>query len=202
MVSLLSWKAYEKSNNSPIIDLFYGQHKSSIICANNKCKYDYVIFEPFKMLAVSTILLNGKNLLYDCINQYVAQNKLRNSKWYCSKCKSHLPNSIEQIQLYKFPKILIIQLKKVEMQNVSRQPFIKYPVNNLDLTKYDISGTSKKQTYDLFAVSCLSGHHCIAFAKNYTNNQWFCFNDSNVHKVKPNKVVVQNAYLLFYQRKE
>eukprot|EP01084_Bolivina_argentea_P267757 454602_1 len=117
MVSLLSWKAYEKSNNSPIIDLFYGQHKSSIMCANEECKYNYVIFEPFKILAVSTVCIkqeqySKKGTLYDCIDKYVSENKLINTNWYCSKCKQDLPNSIEQIQLYKFPKVLIIQLKK------------------------------------------------------------------------------------------
>eukprot|EP01084_Bolivina_argentea_P267758 454605_1 len=117
MVSILSWTAFLKSNNSPIVDLFYGQHKSSIMCANEECKYNYVIFEPFKILAVSTVCIkqeqySKKGTLYDCIDKYVSENKLINTNWYCSKCKQDLPNSIEQIQLYKFPKVLIIQLKK------------------------------------------------------------------------------------------
>eukprot|EP01083_Nonionella_stella_P243549 848538_1 len=196
LASTISWQVFSDQNRSVITDMFYGQTKSTIKCRN--CGYVTVIFEPFRVLHVSTAINKRNRKLYDCIDDCFAEKPIYDSLWYCKKCRKKTYGAIDQTNIYKYPSILVIHLKKVEMQNIRKQPKVAYPVNKpLDFSKYCIS---KKQNieYDLCAVSTLSGNHCTAYAKN-DKNKWFWFNDSSVKKVR--NVVVQNAYLLFYQRR-
>lgn len=48
------------------------------------------------------------------------------NQWYCPKCKAHV-NATKTIQLYKLPKYLVIQLKKLKIDS-SQIPMINYPV--------------------------------------------------------------------------
>eukprot|EP01083_Nonionella_stella_P121030 363399_1 len=198
MASTISWQVFSDQNKSIITDLFYGQMKSTTKCGDPKCGYVTVIFEPFRVLHVSTAINKRNRKLYDCIDDCFAPKQIYDSLWYCKKCKKKTYGAIDQTNIYKYPSILVIHLKKVEMQNINKQPKIEYPVKQpLDFSRYC---TTKKQNikYDLCAVSTLSGNHCTAYAKN-DKNKWFWFNDSSVKKVR--NVVVQNAYLLFYQRR-
>ena len=45
-----SWEAYKQRNNSIIINLFYGQYKSTLICPD--CKNISITFDPFNMLSI------------------------------------------------------------------------------------------------------------------------------------------------------
>ena len=59
--------------------------------------------------------------------------------------------------------------------------------------------------YELYAVlkhegpSCNSGHY-YCFVKA-ANQSWYCMNDAFVNQVSLQRVLNQNAYLLFYIRK-
>ena len=60
--------------------------------------------------------------------------------------------------------------------------------------------------YKLYAVlkhegaSCNSGHYyCYVKAPN---DSWYCMNDAYISQVGINRVLNQNAYLLFYVQKE
>jgi len=40
-----------------------------------------------------------------------------------------------------------------------------------------------------------------AYCKNALNDQWYCFDDHRVSKLRPDNVVTKSAYLLFYRRR-
>ena len=79
---------------------------------------------------------------------------------------------------------------------------VKYPVKELDLTKYTSEYNKKSYKYNLFAVnihsdngSIHSGHY-YSYCKNIVDNRWYCYNDE--HTVPINNLQSENAYLLFY----
>lgn len=60
--------------------------------------------------------------------------------------------------------------------------------------------------YDLYAVSnhfgSLNGGHYTAFCQNPINKRWYDFDDTDVSKIDPSKVVQKAAYVLFYRRRK
>lgn len=58
--------------------------------------------------------------------------------------------------------------------------------------------------YDLYAMLChtgvLAAGHYVAYAKNYHDGKWYCYNDSSCKEVPAESIDFDNAYTLFYQR--
>ena len=145
-----------------------------------------------------------KNMnLYELLNNFNQIEKLsKNNEWLCPKCKmNQLAN--KKIELYSISEIIIIHLKRFR-NNKKIETYIDFPIDNLDLTPY-LPNKNEKYIYDLFAVANhvggLHGGHYFAYCKNYIENEWYEFNDSNVDKIDKNKIVTENAYVLFYSRK-
>ena len=151
---------------------------------------------------------NGLFFLSDCLKLFCEEELLNNDNlWYCNKCKKHYIAK-KQIRLYRLPIYLIIQLKKFKSNynlffttNEKKEIYIKYPINNLDLSDYieDIEG--KKEKYDLYGVI---QHHGQITQGHYTsickiNDKWYFFNDSNYKLI--NNPVTKDAYLLFYKKR-
>ncbi|KAF2367775.1 Peptidase C19 ubiquitin carboxyl-terminal hydrolase [Trinorchestia longiramus] len=64
-----------------------------------------------------------------------------------------------------------------------------------------------KHVYDLYAVcnhhgKDLQGGHYTAVCHNPSSGEWYEFDDSRVKQIPEDKVVTQDAYLLFYQRRQ
>ena len=166
-----------------------------------------------KLLNVSLQIQNKLNnslfFLNDCLKLFCEEENLNNDNmWYCNNCKKH-KSAKKQIRLFKLPKYLIIQLKKFKntsgffySSNEKKNCFIKYPINNLDLSYYAEYNEGNNQKYDLYAVI---EHHGEISEGHYTaickiNDIWVLFNDSLLSKI--NDPVTNNAYLLFYRRSE
>ena len=141
--------------------------------------------------------------LYELLNNFNQIEKLsKNNEWLCPKCKMH-QLADKKMELYSIGEIIIIHLKRFR-NNKKIESYIDFPIDNLDLTPY-LPKSNEKYIYDLFAVANhvggLHGGHYFAYCKNYIDNDWYEFNDSNVDKIDKNKVVTENAYVLFYSRK-
>ena len=163
-----------------------------------------------KNMKMSEDLHNGLYFLNDCLKSFCeAELLMKENKWYCNKCKAH-QNAKKQIKLYKMPKYLIIHLKKFEnrvnffnFQNEKKkEDFIKYPINNLDLSDFIDNEEEKKYRYDLYAVI---QHHGTINEGHYTaicniNDNWVLYNDSKIYKTS--NPVTNDAYILFYKRNE
>jgi ubiquitin C-terminal hydrolase len=89
---------------------------------------------------------------------------------------------------------------------------IKYPINNLDISKYicDESPYKNKAKYNLlgvnihqeFGYSGTNSGHYTSLLKNRFDNNWYLFNDGNkpIQITKIDDLQNNNAYLLFYYR--
>ncbi|KAJ6239537.1 ubiquitin carboxyl-terminal hydrolase [Anaeramoeba flamelloides] len=160
----------------------------------------------------------GKNYkkkikIIHCFEKFFTKTLLQgeNSVW-CSKCKQKTNHS-HQYNFDVFPKILIIHLLRFNEKFQKNDIHVSFPISDLD-----ISFTSKnnhttnpkrstnKQKYNLIGViqhigSTMFGHYkSITFDRKI--KKFFSFNDSIVKPVTNKKKIFENAYILFYERKE
>lgn len=135
------------------------------------------------------------------------------NRWTCGKCKKSV-NAIKQNAFWHLPQVMILCLNRFVSTDGSSgsgrklDDFVEFPVTDLDLSPF-VQGPEaaggKKILYDLYAVSnhygSLNSGHYTAYAKNRGDGKWYCFNDSLTPKEEPNPVT-ENAYILFYIRKD
>lgn len=104
------------------------------------------------------------------------------------------------------PNYLVVQLKRFNNNNNKITSLVKFPLDDLDLTKY-ISVEKEDPNnyiYTCYAVnyhsgSTNSGHYWAACRG--INNKWSMFNDADVSRCKTSDIVTKDAYVLFYYRK-
>ena len=108
---------------------------------------------------------NNKNniiSLYDCIDSYTSKKKINddddincinnndnnNDLYFCNRCKKH-QKATQKIDLYSFPKYLIIHLQRKNNENNNiNNIFVDYPIKSLNLTKYITKYNRKKNSMD------------------------------------------------------
>jgi ubiquitin carboxyl-terminal hydrolase 4/11/15 len=146
--------------------------------------------------------------LADCSEAFLENEKLsENDTWYCPNCKEHR-RAFKKFDVWKLPDQLVIQLKRFEYTNISREKIgalVNFPIDTLDLSRYVAGSEGSGAIYDLYAVSNhfggLGGGHYTAHAQN-PSGQWYHFDDSHVTKVTDlSKLKSSAAYILFYRRR-
>ena len=95
--------------------------------------------------------------------------------------------------------------KTLEDMKDTRSYLLTDIFEKIDINMENENCKDEKYIYDLFAVANhmggLHGGHYYAYCKNCKDGEWYEFNDSNVEKIDKNKIVTENAYVLFYNRK-
>eukprot|EP01091_Cochliopodium_minus_P014352 TRINITY_DN4863_c0_g1_i1.p1 TRINITY_DN4863_c0_g1~~TRINITY_DN4863_c0_g1_i1.p1 ORF type:complete len:1222 (-),score=389.81 TRINITY_DN4863_c0_g1_i1:15-3647(-) len=145
--------------------------------------------------------------LFDCFNLFTKEEILSaNDTWYCTKCKNHV-QAKKKIDLWKLPKVLILQLKRFQagrfFDKIASK--IEFPLKDLNLKDFLTNNENDSATYDLIGTinhsGGLSGGHYTAYAKNGDN--FYNFNDKNFSLVNnPNDIITTSSYVLFYQRRD
>jgi len=159
---------------------------------------------------------NNKNItLEDCLDNFTLTEKLeKGNEWYCLRCKKN-QNSLKRMELYYVPKNLIIILKRFESKMIGKikiqiwknNTLVKYPINDLNLSKYFISNNFYKENnvfYDLYAISqhsgSLEGGHYASACRNF--GKWYEIDDTTVFSSDEETIISPEGYILFYRRKE
>jgi len=125
------------------------------------------------------------------------------------------------MDIYRLPKILVIQLKRFSkgessskyggysriMGSSKNSDLIDFPITGLDMGKYLLDKEEGKEyLYDLYAVSnhmgSLYGGHYTAHCKNSLTNKWYYFNDSSCGSTSQSDLVCSSAYVLFYRLRD
>jgi len=113
------------------------------------------------------------------------------------------------LTIQKAPNVLTIQLKRFKTSFFGESKInkhIEFP-EILNLTPYmSKDQRSQEVLYTLYAVLVHNGYstrsgHYYSYIRN-SNNTWYCMNDANVQQVGINSVLKQEAYILFYNRKQ
>jgi hypothetical protein len=124
------------------------------------------------------------------------------NKYYCEKCRGR-NNSTKILTFQKFPRILVVHLKRFDNRQRKIKKFVKYE-KTLPMGKYTNSMKKEKIDYRLSSVlihegnSIYSGHYYCYLRVDDDN--WYCFNDQRVFPVEESLVMKQTPYILFYEK--
>lgn len=143
---------------------------------------------------------SGTISIDDCLEKFRMEELLKDdNQYYCGKCKQH-QDTYKKMDIYKLPKILVIQLKRFNkgggsskyssgigrmvMGSSKNSDLIDFPIEGLDMGKFLLDQPDGQEAiYDLYAVSnhmgSLYGGHYTAHCKNSITNKWYYFNDSS-----------------------
>lgn len=200
-----SWRRYLRFDDSKIVDLFVGQLKSTLRCTT--CGHTSVTFDPFWDLSLPIPKQSGSVKLQNCFELFTSEEVLNgDEKPTCAKCKTRR-KCTKSFSIQKFPKILVIHLKRFSPSEKYRAKLtttVDFPLYNLDLSQFAVnSNQSQNCVYNLYGVSNHSGTvftgHYTAFCKHPYSGDWYDYNDIRVTKISPNSVVSSEAYVLFYE---
>ncbi|CAD8149825.1 unnamed protein product [Paramecium pentaurelia] len=167
-----------------IEQIFKGKIQTNIIC--QLCNYQVKQIEPFLTLSLA---ISQSRTLEECLDEFLKDETLRDYK--CAKCQS---SCIKSLQIISIPQILVLHLKRFQFLPSCHKnnKTITYPMDILNFGN---------QTYRLRAVIVHTGNlqqgHYFSYAKRY--HQWFLFNDETVKAATKKQVLMQSAYILFYQ---
>lgn len=189
-----------RSKETTVIHRLFGGHlRQQITCS--KCKAPSNTYEATLVLSVDCLgtIEQGLSRLT------TAENLMGRNKYKCEKCKS-LQEAKKQTTIYSAPDNLIVHLKRFHFASKSSK--ITKPVafeEKLDISRFMAPGRSPVQ-YALSGVvvhqgSGVSSGHYFAFGKG-SNSTWNEFNDDSVSRAGLDRVLKQQAYLLFYTRLE
>jgi len=220
ILASMAWKQFQYKEFSPLKEMFNGM--SMMITKCNYCSNVNNNFEPFTTLQVAIPIKDVQKemikefTLDECLDELIKEEQLdKNNLCNCDMCgfknKSH-----KTYLLWKTPKILVIHLKRFLKNGYNTQKLInniKYPINDLDLSKYisndspdknnskyNLVGINFHQEFGFFGTN--SGHY-TSMVKNRHDNNWYLFNDGIDAKkiLKKEDLQNRNAYLLFYYKK-
>ena len=202
--SMKSWNSFFKNNYSKIIELFYGQ-TVSIIKVNNIVKSENYGPLCFFSLPIPINLINKTINIYDCFDLFCKTELLSgDNQWKCDKTNKYY--DAEQItKIWKYPQIMIINLKRFDFNQNKINVNIDFPIKNLNLSNFCIGYNNNKSIYDLYAIcnhrGSLNNGHYYAYCK-HKNNKWYNFNDSDIKEIKEESLITNKAYCLFYKLKK
>ena len=182
----------EIEKSEKLDEIFSAQREDEVLKKNN--------YEDLKEKSGK----NKKKLrLEELLKNFNEIEKLsKDNQWFCPKCKQfQLAN--KKMEIFSVNEVIIIHLKRFR-NNRKIEIYVEFPLEGLNLKEY-LPNKNEDEIYDLFAVANhvggLHGGHYFAYCKNYIDKEWYEFNDSHVRKIEKKKVVSDNAYVLFYNRR-
>lgn len=197
------WDLLLSKNDSPIVDIFYGELFSSTECPS--CNYVSSVREPFLFLTVSIPKYSfGSIQLEDLLANFSQADVLDDrNKWKCEKCKN-MVKATRRLGILRCAEVLIIHLKRFSGEGYFASKIdteVKYP-SRLDMSKYvrDANAGSYRLVGAVFHSGSLSGGHYTAAALDQLTNTWYNFNDSMASEISESSAHSRSAYILFYQR--
>ncbi|XP_053615407.1 ubiquitin carboxyl-terminal hydrolase 8 isoform X2 [Plodia interpunctella] len=211
-----AWLEYTKSKESLILQLFYGQIKSTVRCTT--CGKQSVTYESFSNLSLELPANANRCSLSDCLKLYLNGETIPG--WNCPNCKEKR-DAVKKLDISRLPPVLVIHFKrfyvdpKDYMCNTYRkkQTYIDFPLDELDMRQFSLHCPSNP-VYNLYAVSnhygSMEGGHYTAYCKNtacFKNTsycksnvfgKWYKFDDHVVTEISSSEVKSSAAYILFY----
>ncbi|XP_020287418.1 ubiquitin carboxyl-terminal hydrolase 8 isoform X6 [Pseudomyrmex gracilis] len=199
-----SWKRYLRSEDSMVVDVFVGQLRSSLHCTS--CDHVSVTLDPFWDLSLPIPARSGTVKLSQCLEHFTREEVMDgDEKPTCSKCQMRR-KCTKSFSIQKFPKILVIHLKRFSPMERFRgklNVMVDFPLTGLDLSAF-AAPRVPGCTYNLYGVANHSGTtysgHYTAYCKHPYSGEWHEYNDSRVSVVSPRSVVSSEAYVLFYEQ--
>jgi ubiquitin carboxyl-terminal hydrolase 8 len=201
-----TWRDFLKKNNSMVTTLFYGMLHFVTKCPNESCRYKSDKFDPTMHLSVPLVRKEKSNLM-DSLDDFFSTEVLDNdNKWKCAECKNYV-NATKVGSLWDLPIVLIIQFKRFGNNGKKNHMEVTFPIKNLSLEKY-VSKINNINIscyeYDLYAIinhtGTFNSGHYFSYCEN--NGKWYNFDDEKVMPMSELNLITNNAYILFYIRRD
>ncbi|KAK8490675.1 hypothetical protein V6N13_046926 [Hibiscus sabdariffa] len=184
--------------------VFGGRLVSRLCCCN--CGHISCSYEPFNDLSLE---IEDVDTLPIALESFTKVEKLDDlvAKFKCENCKQKV--SVEkQLLLDQAPSVATFHLKRFKTKGTYVEKIDKHVVFplELDLQPYtSVNQMSNEELkYQLYAVVKHSGFrptsgHYVCYIRS-SPDTWHNFNDSTVTSVEAEKVLSEEAYILFYAR--
>lgn len=226
-----TWKQHLAMNSSFITDEFCGQLVSTLQCSH--CGSKRVAFDPFYDLSVPFPVhasspdeapqrrysrysfiqrLNDKDTvsscnLDDCLRAFTEPELLSGDNMpECTSCQQKRESS-KRLQVYRFPRVLVLHLKRFGNDRKKIRTSVQFPIANFDACALAIDNEHRPANapvYELFATCEHSGRmnfgHYTATCLDHVSNQFYDFNDDHVNLFDPEKIDNSSVYVLFYKQ--
>uniref|UniRef100_A0A1I8G214 ubiquitinyl hydrolase 1 n=1 Tax=Macrostomum lignano TaxID=282301 RepID=A0A1I8G214_9PLAT len=195
---------YLQQENSPVVEAFVGQLKSTLECCH--CSHKSVTFDPFWDLALP-IPGKSRTSLDACLKLFTNQETLDgNERPTCDRCRCRR-KCVKRFHLYRLPSVLVIHLMRFsgERFKTKLNTLVEYPME-LDVSEFLDKKCRLRQTpqYRLYAVSEHAGTpyggHYTAVVRHAGTGRWLRYNDNRVEEASTRSVVSTEGYVLFYSR--
>jgi len=186
---------------SEMLDIFYGIHVSKI---EKNGEILSMKPEPFFIIDLP-IPSNIKGInISTCFKYYCEGEKLEGDNAWFNEKTNKKEDVNKKITFWSLPKILVLDLKRFNINGKKIQSPINIETDELDLTPYVDGYDKNSYKYELYGVCNHSGGtmggHYTATIRNKMNN-WYLFNDTNVKKINNfNGENNTSGYCLFYRK--
>lgn len=185
-----------KERNSYILDIFYGFQQDIYQC--RKCGFIKYSFQGFSVLNIPIVTMQKQSItdLNFAFKYYQFARLHKNDEGFnCSKCETK--DILTQTKIISYPKILIINFKRIGEKDFYNHDVYVPSELSLDKYKYELIGFIKH------IGGAKSGHN-IAICKNFFDSYWYEYNDSKVKKYdllyRNNKIDTKNGFLFFFKK--
>ena len=202
--SLESWSTFFRKEYSPLVEGFYGQTQTSVICS--ECGAKSTRYEPW---SVFKLPIPGAEragapapTLQECIRAALAEETI--DGYACDGCKKKVSARMEHA-ISRFPPQLIVSLKRFTNTGAKVRARIPYDENNVDLGEWRAWPALQPATGVRYRVmstiehlgSSRGGHYCMR-AREETD--WVIYDDSSVSMSGSGGAAGPDTYVLFLER--
>jgi len=206
-----------KKQYSEVLNVFYGVQVSLIESLQSASANATVLStkpEPFCILNLSFPAIKSGGAhpvsLFDCLDHHCTPEVLSGDNAWFNEVTGKKQDVKKRLSFWSLPKVMIIVLKRFEMNSRGHVRKIQVPVdvpcNRADFSKYVHGYNRKSYVYDLFGVcnhhggSPMGGHY-TATIRN-ANGKWYACNDTLVKEVPliDSSIVSNLPYCLFYRK--
>lgn len=203
--SLESWTTFFRKEYSPLIEHFYGQTQTTVIC--DACKASSTRYEPWGVLKLPIPGADKQGSpapsLAECMAAAVASEKL--DDYQCSGCAVKGPATIAHT-ISRLPKYMIMSLKRFTNTGSKVRARIPYDPNMIDLNEYRawplIQGEAKYRVISTVEHmgSSRGGHYCMRTREaTATGDEWIVYDDGRCGPSPFGGDAGPDTYMLFLE---
>ena len=215
-VSKMEWDRYSHREQSPISEIFAGQHASRLRCTT--CHHTSTTYEAFYSISVEIPRTPNKRGwdVHDCLRSYTKEERLsKDEMWKCPHCSCER-EATKQITITRAPSFLVVHFKRFEMRKGESAKKVHTPIHfplfGLDMGDYMIAPPPTQEgrdprehekipdtaitppyLYDAYAVMrhigvSGNGGHYISLVRDASRGCWRKFDDDRATDFDPNKL--------------
>jgi ubiquitin C-terminal hydrolase len=202
--SLESWATFFRKEYSPLVDAFYGQTQTTVVCAS--CKARSTRYEPWGVLKApipgAETAGNAAPTLRECIASAFAAETL--DDYACDACKKKGPARMEHA-ISRYPKHLILSLKRFTNTGAKVRARIPYDENNVDIAEWRAWASQGSPKYRVVSTvehmgSSRGGHYVMRGRHGHSgDSQWYLYDDGSVSVSSLGGGAGPDTYVLFLE---